>query len=220
MLDWSQIDTILLDMDGTILDLHFDNYFWLTLLPQKYSEANNISLIQAHQELTVLYHDVAGTINWYCLDYWAKTTSLPIMQLKQEVAHLIQLRDDAVAFLLALRKANKNIVLVTNAHPDSLALKIKKTQLDQYFDALYSTHQFGITKESQLLWQRLQAHHNFQPEKTLFIDDSQVILESAQQFGIKYLLAVANPDSKKAHNKIEGFLSTTDFTTFIPAIES
>lgn len=219
MFDWSQIDTVLLDMDGTILDLHFDNYFWLTFMPKKYSEAQGISLIQAQQKLNKLYHDVVGTIHWYCLDYWAEQTHLPIIQLKQEIAQLIQLREDAVLFLLALKKAKKDIVLVTNAHPQSLALKIEKTQFNQYFDAIYSTHQFGITKEDQLLWQRLQAHHPFNKEKTIFIDDSQVILESAKRFGIKNLLAVANPDSKKAHNTIEGFLSVSDFTTLIPELD-
>lgn len=220
MFDWSQIDTVLLDMDGTILDLHFDNYFWLEYMPQKYSEAEKISLVEAKQTLTSLYHNVAGTIHWYCLDYWAEKTALPIMALKRDIDHLIQLRTDAVQFLLALKEANKNIVLVTNAHPDSLALKIEKTQFAGYFDALYSTHQFGVTKESQLLWQKLQKHHHFVPEKTLFVDDSDVILASAQRFGIKHILGVANPDSKKAHNTLEGFLSITDFTTLIPAMAS
>ena len=34
--DWRAIDTVLLDMDGTLLDLRFDNYFWLELVPRKY----------------------------------------------------------------------------------------------------------------------------------------------------------------------------------------
>src|SRR5688572_6670841 len=35
MIDWNAVDTVLLDMDGTLLDLHFDNYFWLTHLPKR-----------------------------------------------------------------------------------------------------------------------------------------------------------------------------------------
>ncbi|MGB5279222.1 MAG: haloacid dehalogenase, partial [Gammaproteobacteria bacterium] len=27
--DLTDIDTVLLDLDGTLLDLHFDNHFWL-----------------------------------------------------------------------------------------------------------------------------------------------------------------------------------------------
>ncbi|HBT55971.1 MAG TPA: haloacid dehalogenase, partial [Pseudomonas sp.] len=33
MLNWNAIDTVLLDMDGTLLDLHFDNHFWLEHMP-------------------------------------------------------------------------------------------------------------------------------------------------------------------------------------------
>ncbi len=220
MLDWSKISTVLLDMDGTILDLHFDTYFWLEHLPLRYSEATNISLAQAKQKLLNHYQDVTGTIAWYCLDYWAEQTKMPILALKREVMHLIQLRSDADEFLTALRNSGREIILVTNAHPDALSLKIERTKLDKYFDHLYSTHEFGVTKESQLLWQRLQEKQPFNCENTLFVDDSLPILKSAQRFGIKHLLAVANPDSKKADNIINDFNSITDFTTLTTAINN
>lgn len=216
MIEWQEIETVLLDMDGTILDLHYDNYFWLEHLPKRYSEINKIDLIEAKKILTTFYENVAGTIHWYCLDYWIEKTQLPITQLKREVEHLIQLREDAKQFLIKLKESNREVILVTNAHPESLSLKIEKTQLDQYFDKLYSTHQFGVTKESQVLWQKLQNHHPFTLSKTLFADDNLTILQSAKDYGFKHLLAVANPDSKKLHNKITQFNSTTDFREFLP----
>lgn len=219
MLDWSKIETVLLDMDGTILDLHFDSFFWLEHLPLRYSQATGVSVEQAKQKLTSHYQDVTGTISWYCLDYWAEQTKMPIRELKKEVQHLIKLRADADEFLNALRDTGREIILVTNAHPDSLSLKIERTKLDTYFDVLYSTHEFGVTKESQLLWQRLQAKQPFVLENTLFVDDSLPILKSAQRFGIKHLLAVANPDSKKASNVITDFSSVTDFSTLTSAIK-
>ncbi len=208
---WPEVTTVLLDMDGTILDLHFDSHFWLEHLPLRYSEKMAISLEEAKEQLQKDYLAVAGTINWYCLDYWAEKTQLPITALKREVQHLIQLRSDAKNFLLALKASGREVILVTNAHPDALSLKIERTQLDKYFDTLYSTHDFGVSKESQLLWQRLQAQQGFECDKTLFIDDSLDILKSAQQFGIKHLLAVANPDSKKPVNIISDYESVTDF---------
>ncbi|MBL4910842.1 MAG: GMP/IMP nucleotidase [Alteromonadaceae bacterium] len=213
MINWSKIKTVLLDMDGTILDLHFDSYFWLEHLPLRYSEAMDISVEQAKQQLINHYQEVTGTIAWYCLDYWAEQTKMPILTLKREVEHLIKLRADADEFLTALRNSGRKIILVTNAHPDALSLKIERTKLDKYFDVLYSTHEFGVTKESQLLWQRLQQKQPFTLENTLFVDDSLPILKSAQRFGIKHLLAVANPDSKKTDNIISDFNSITDFTT-------
>jgi putative hydrolase of the HAD superfamily len=218
MLDWPKISTVLLDMDGTLLDLHFDNYFWLVHLPKTLSKAKNLPEEQARQQLQAHYEKVSGTIAWYCLDYWAEQTGLDIVALKREVQHLIQLRDDAHDFLIALCESGREIVLVTNAHPQSLALKIERTALDQYFDTLYSTHEFGATKESQVLWQRLQQHHGFDNETTLFVDDSLPILQSAHRFGIQHLLAVTNPDSQKPANKITQFPATDDYRTLIADI--
>jgi putative hydrolase of the HAD superfamily len=219
MLNWSKISTVLLDMDGTILDLHFDNHFWLHHLPLRYSENANISLEQAKENLANHYEKVAGTIDWYCLDYWAEQTKLPIQALKREVQHLISLRSDAQEFMLALRESGREIIMVTNAHPDSLLLKIERTQLDKYFDVLYSTHEFGVTKESQLLWERLQKKQGFILENTLFVDDSINILESAERYGIEHLLAVENPDSQKASRIINNYPSTSDFRTLIDDIK-
>jgi len=215
LLNWSEISTVLLDMDGTILDLHFDNHFWLEHLPLRYSEKMAISIEEARAKLKADYQAVVGTIEWYCLDYWAQQTNMPIKDLKREVQHLIQLRSDAEKFLIALKASGREVIMVTNAHPEALSLKIERTQLDQYFDVLYSTHEFGVSKESQLLWQRLQAKQGFDCKTTLFIDDSIEILKSAQQFGIKHLLAVANPDSKKSANVIKEFHSITDFQQLV-----
>ena len=48
-LDWDQIDTILLDLDGTLLDLNFDLEFWLDYIPKAYSKKNNIDFQHAKE---------------------------------------------------------------------------------------------------------------------------------------------------------------------------
>jgi putative hydrolase of the HAD superfamily len=219
-INWSEISTVLIDMDGTILDLHFDNHFWLEHLPLRYSEKMSISLAVAKEKLKTDYLAVVGTIEWYCLDYWSERTEMSIKELKREIQHLIQLRSDAKNFLIALKASGRDVVMVTNAHPEALSLKIERTQLDQYFDTLYSTHEFGVSKESQILWQRLQTKHGFDCDKTLFIDDSVEILKSAQQYGIKHLLAIANPDSKKEANVINEFMAITDFNLLVEQLKS
>ncbi|KGJ92183.1 GMP/IMP nucleotidase [Thalassotalea sp. ND16A] len=220
MFDWSKIHTVLLDMDGTLLDLHFDNHFWLEHLPKRYAEHAQISQSEAADFLKSRYQQVEGTISWYCLDYWAEQINMPIRELKQEVQHLISLRADAHDFLIALKQSGRKIVLVTNAHPDSLSLKIERTQLDKYFDELISTHQFGATKESQLLWQRLQQHVGFKNEHTLFVDDSISILDSAKTYGIKHLLAIANPDSKQPIREVTDYPAITDYSVLLNSIKS
>ena len=218
MLDWSEISTVLLDMDGTILDLHYDNRFWLEHLPKRYGESAGISTDEARAKLTAHYQKVHGTIAWYCLDYWAEQTQLPITELKRELMHLIALREDADEFLRALRSSGRRVVMVTNAHPGSLSLKIERTQLDKYFDKLYSTHEFGVSKEFQLLWQQLQAVEQFDCQQTLFVDDSLPILDSAKTFGIQHLLAVANPDSQQPARSIADYPAITDYRVMTEAI--
>ncbi len=81
-LPWSAIDTVLLDMDGTLLDLHFDNHFWLEHLPQRYAERNGLSRAEADAVLEPLFREHAGQLNWYCLDFWSRELDLSIRELK------------------------------------------------------------------------------------------------------------------------------------------
>ncbi len=220
MLDWSAIDTVLLDMDGTLLDLHFDNYFWLQHLPQRYSEISGIALHDAKAMLKAEYDVLQGKLEWYCLDYWAKRLQLPITELKREVMDKIAMRPDAPAFLQALLDSGRQVVLVTNAHPDSLSLKIERTELARYISQLISTHEFGVTKEQQALWQQLQQRLGFDPARTLFVDDSLPILQAAADFGIRHLLAVANPDSQQPSRDIRDFAAISDYSVLLADIRA
>lgn len=201
LLPWSEIETVLLDMDGTLLDLHFDNYFWLEYLPHCYSEAYNVSYSQAKALIYQECKKVQGTLNWYCLDYWTKLLGLPIIELKQDIADRIQWRKNTELFLARINEMGKQVVLITNAHPSSLALKRSKVNLDPWFDIILSAHDYGYPKESQIFWARLQQQIGFNPEKTLFIDDSLSVLKSAQEYKIKYIYTVLEPDTQQKSQK-------------------
>ncbi|TWH64541.1 putative hydrolase of the HAD superfamily [Azomonas agilis] len=208
-LPWSSIDTLLLDMDGTLLDLHFDNHFWLEYLPQHYAQHHNISLAMAKLELIPLFKEQQGTLNWYCLDYWTRELELPIVQIKREIAHLIALHPGVEDFLTLAQARGKRIILITNAHPESLSLKLERVALAQWFERLISSHQYGYPKEDQSFWQALQADISFDPQRTLFIDDSLPILRSARQFGIQHLLAVRQPDSQSLPKVTDEFAAVS-----------
>lgn len=211
LLPWAEIDTVLLDMDGTLLDLHFDNHFWLEHLPQRYAELHGVSREAAEAELLPLFREHAGTLPWYCTDFWSRELNLSVRELKREVAHLIALRPAADAFLAALRAAGKRVVLITNAHRDSLSLKLEKVELAPWFDRLISSHDYGFPKEDQQFWFALRQDFPFDPARSLFIDDSLPILRSARQFGVAHLLGIRQPDSRKELKDTEEFAAVDDY---------
>src|SRR3546814_387853 len=164
-LPWSDIDTVLLDMDGTLLDLHFAHHFWLELLPQRYAELHGISRAMAELELAPLFNEHVGKLTWYCLDYWTRELNLPIRDMKREIAELIALRPNADEFLAALRHTGKRVVLITNAHRDSLSLKLEKIELAPWFDRLISSHDYGYPKEEPQFWHALRQDLEFRSEE-------------------------------------------------------
>lgn len=196
MINWQSIDTVLLDMDGTLLDLHFDNYFWAEHLPKRYAEIHGESFDRVQERLAAQIAAEEGRLQWYCLDFWSETLSLDICALKAEVQHKIQVRPYVEEFLGRLRGLGKKVVLVTNAHRAGMLLKFESTQLDQWLDLVVSSHDYQQPKEAQAFWQQLALQLPFDPARTLFIDDTVRVLDSARQYGIAHLLAIHQPDSQ------------------------
>jgi len=217
-LPWRDIDTVLLDMDGTLLDLHYDNHFWMEHLPQRYAELHGVSRAMAELEMAPLFEQNAGTLNWYCLDFWSAELKLPLRELKLETAHLISLRPDAETFLMAIKHAGKRVIMITNAHRDSLSLKMERVQLAPYFERMISSHDYGFAKENAQFWDALHADIAFEPGRSLFIDDTLPILRSARAFGVAHLLAVSQPDSRKGPKNTEEFAAVADYRTLIAGL--
>lgn len=195
--DWQEIDTVLLDMDGTLLDLHYDNYFWFTHLPQKYAEHYSMTPEAALAELNKTYVGMRGTLDWYCLDFWTEHTGMPVVELKRDVAAKIGFRPHVNNFLTQLRGMGKRLVIVTNSHRAGVDLKMEHTGLDAYVDRIISSHDYREPKESQAFWDHLHANEPFDKTRTLLIDDSESVLESAHDWGIRWLLTIFSPDSQR-----------------------
>ena len=220
MLNWNQIDTVLLDMDGTLLDLHFDNHFWLEHVPLRYAEKHGLSHEAAQDALAPRYRKVAGTMDWYCVDYWSRELELDIARLKEEVEHLIAVHPHVTGFLAAVRTSGRRTVLVTNAHHKSLALKMRKTRLDGELDAVICAHDFGVPKEHPEFWGRLQAVERFDPARTLLVDDSLPVLRSARNYGMTHLLAVRQPDTRQPEKDVAEFDAIGSFLDILPITQS
>lgn len=217
MMPWEQIDSVFLDMDGTLLDLNFDNHFWQEFVPRRYGESRGLPLKEAKRLLAPRFKAMEGRIEWYCLDYWSEALALDVAGLKAEVAGLIAVLPHVTEFLEAARRQGKRLVLVTNAHPKALGLKLEKTCLHEFFDAIVSSHAFGLPKEDSAFWRRLQSLEPFLPERTALIDDSLPVLRSARGYGIRHLYAIRRPDSRQAPRVIEEFEAVDDLRGLLPA---
>ncbi len=214
-LPWSSIDTVLLDMDGTLLDLHFDNYFWAEYIPLRYSELHQMSLSDSQSLLTGYSNQVRGSLEWYCLDYWSEKLSLDIAKLKAEVGHKIAFRPHAIEFLRMLVRLDKQIILATNAHPKTLELKLLRADFSGFFNILSSSHEIGFPKEDNRYWQQLIAKYQLNPNRCLFIDDSMTVLKAADQYGIGHLLGITQPDSQKEESDCSPYTGIRDFSQLI-----
>jgi putative hydrolase of the HAD superfamily len=193
----SKCETLMLDMDGTVLDLAYDNYVWKELVPEHYAEAKGISIEVARSRLYAKYQAIQGDIQWYCLDHWSERLGLDVLELHRGVNHRIDYLPGAKDFLHAVREHHVRVLLVTNSHPDTLALKDEVTGLAEYFDAIYTSHQFGYAKERQEFWHALQEAEGFRMESTLFVDDNQTVLKSADAYGLEMLVEINHPDTSE-----------------------
>ena len=211
MIDWKKIDTVLLDMDGTLLDLNFDNHFWKEFVPLKYAQQKDLSLDAAKQALEPQFKSMEGTLEWYCLDYWSEVLQLDIAGLKAEISGLIAVLPHVTEFLEKLQQSSQRVLLVTNAHRDSLGLKMEKTCLQPFFDDIISSHDLGFPKENTDFWPLLQQQQAFDKKTTLLIDDSLAVLNSARQFGIAHLISVSKPDSKQPKKTVIDYRAIEDF---------
>lgn len=216
MIDWKNIRSVFLDMDGTLLDLHFDNHFWREHVPLRYAERYGLDTETAKAELYQRFHRMEGTMEWYCVDYWSRELGLDIALLKAEVEHLIAVHPHVPDFLEAVRRTGRRVVLVTNAHMKSLTLKMERTKLAGHFDAVICTHEFGRPKEDPVFWQQLQEREPFDPRHTVLVDDSLAVLRSARLYGIHHLLAVSRPDTRGAVREVTEFSAINTFMEIMP----
>ncbi|WP_290537294.1 GMP/IMP nucleotidase [Alcanivorax sp.] len=217
MIDWQSVDTVLLDMDGTLLDLEFDNWFWQKHVPECYARQQGLDRAEADRIIHDWITSHLGTLNWYCLDFWTAELGLEIARLKREAGDRIAIRPGADTFLQALKESDKQVIMVTNAHRDALDLKVERTGIDRYFDEIVSSHDYGHAKEAQAFWQHLQRHLPFDPARALLVDDSLPVLHSAQLYGIGQPVSILHPDSSLPRREhTDPFPAIDDFLRVLP----
>jgi putative hydrolase of the HAD superfamily len=199
-------ETLMLDMDGTLLDLAFDNYVWRRLIPERYAARHKLPFDEARRQLFGRYGNVQGDLKWYCLDHWSEQLDIDVLGLHRDVHHRIGYLPGAEAFLEEMHARHIRVILVTNSHPGTLRLKDEVTGLTRYFDAVYTSHDFGHPKEHQAFWLALKEREGFDEECSVMVDDTHSVLHSAREFGIRDQVAITKPDTTAPERRSEEFV--------------
>lgn len=209
------ISYVLLDLDGTLLDKHFDDTFWLEFVPERYCQKHGVSEVAAREFLFKIYKSHEGTTKWTDLDFWSNELKLDIPELKRELGHLIDTLPHAEEFLLQMKCAGRQIHLLTNAHHKSVSLKFELTGIGKHFDSVLTSNELGAPKENQEYWEIASRKIGFDPERSIFIDDTETVLRAAREFGIKYVIHKARSSSAKAPEGSTEFPFITDFNELL-----
>jgi HAD superfamily hydrolase (TIGR01509 family) len=217
VVDWGAVEWVILDMDGTLLDLAYDNYFWRELVPQRYAEKNGLTLKHAREVLAPKFLAVQHTLPWYCTDYWSEVTGLNMAALKHEIRERIGPIPGAEDFLKTVRASGRHLWLATNAHRDSWRLKMEYTGFGAYFDHIVSSHDFGHPKEAAPFWSALRTAYPFDPARSLFVDDSLPVLSAARDYGVGQVLGVRHPDSGGPEHELPGFATVRTVAELVTA---
>ncbi len=215
-LHWEEINTVLLDMDGTLLDKHFDDYFWEQYIPEHYSLLHDLPVEEARRELLSRYRAVENTLDWTDLGYWSNELGLDIPELKMRINHLIGVHPYVIEFLEFCLGRRKKLYLITNAHSSTLSIKLEKTSIGPWFDRIICAEEIGLAKEDERFWHRLEETLGFDKKSTLLADDTEKVLDAAGSYGIGHLIFVARPSSRKQVRYSEHYPSIEFFKELIP----
>ncbi|MBF0308354.1 MAG: GMP/IMP nucleotidase [Magnetococcales bacterium] len=215
-LSWPEIDTVLLDMDGTLLDLAFDDRFFREIVPAAYGRRHGLAFEEARHRVFAAYKTVERTLPWYDIDYWSETLEIDVAALKTDHADGIRLLPHTLTFLKALQVSGRTLFLVTNAHPSSLSLKMAQTGIAPYFRAILSSHQLGLPKEEITFWARLAEKLHLDLNTCLLIEDAEAVLRSARRAGMPHLLHCAAPSSTLPTRYSAEFPSVARLTELLP----
>ncbi len=199
--DWQAIDSVCLDLDGTLLDQAYDNHIWRDLVPQRFAVANGLEMHAAYAEIARRFAERSGTLDWYCIEYWSKNLGIDIGGLHRQVRSHVAWLPGAREFLSRVRTAGKRLLLLTNSHPIALAVKHEQTGVLDLMDASVTSHDYGFPKEDARFWQAAAAHLKFDPARSLFADDNVRMLEAARAAGVRWVYGVRHWDTRGARRE-------------------
>ena len=170
---FKDIECLLIDMDGVILDNAYDNDFWQNQIPEVIADSKSIAFDDAKRLAIQIFNYKKNTKDWYDVDYWSNMLDIDIEAQKRSEKSFsrISLYDGVIDTLSVLKNKTKTI-LITNAHRKTLNIKLEKYNLTPYFDEMVCAHELNYVKEDIQLWYMLRSKYRLDYEKTLLVEDT------------------------------------------------
>ena len=135
---------------------------------------------------------------------------------RREISHLICMHPSTQRFLESLQESGREVWLVTNAHQGGLDIKLEKTGLGQWVQRIITSHELALPKEDDAFWQRLADHWHYEPSRSLLIDDTATVLDSAARHGISHLITMRRPDSRAPRREAVSYPAIDHFDEILP----
>ena len=170
---FKDIECLLIDMDGVILDNAYDNDFWQNQIPEVIADSKGIAFDDAKRLAIQIFNYKKNTKDWYDVDYWSNMLNIDIEAQKRSEKSFsrISLYDGVIDTLNVLKNKTK-MILITNAHRKTLNIKLEKYNLTPYFDEMVCAHELHYVKEDIQLWYMLRSKYRLDYEKTLLVEDT------------------------------------------------
>tara|TARA_B000000477_G_scaffold119756_1_gene120519 strand:+ start:389 stop:1042 length:654 start_codon:yes stop_codon:yes gene_type:complete len=170
---FKDIECLLIDMDGVILDNAYDNDFWQNQIPEVIADSKGIEFDDAKRLAIQIFNYKKNTKDWYDVDYWSNMLDIDIEAQKRSEKSFsrISLYDGVIDTLSVLKNKTK-MILITNAHRKTLNIKLEKYNLTPYFDEMVCAHELNYVKEDIQLWYMLRSKYRLDYEKTLLVEDT------------------------------------------------
>ncbi len=198
-------------MDGTLLDRHFDNFFFEEELPRRYAAMHGLAFEESRERLMAMYRSAERELDWTDLQYWTKRIGIDIVAMTKELDGMIGFLPDAPGFLARLRSLGKRATVVTNAHPTGVDIKVAKTGVDKQVARIVDAFEVGYLKMRAEYWPVCQRLVGFDPKRALYIDDDEECLSAAADFGIRYIVHRSKSSSQLPPDPSSRFPSIEDF---------
>ena len=184
------IKILSLDMQGTLTSSEFSDYFWLELLPKKYSEKFNCSIESAKQIISDKFSKMGKYNTRYYDDmYWAKWLGFETINELNTMDIIPKVNNEMYDFINTI-KLPKIIISTTTELFIRYELKEKITDFYKTYSCIDYFKVGGKTKDVFL---KVCKELQISPKEMLHIGDSKIMdYENAKKAGINAVLYDGN----------------------------